>query len=432
MLTTLALFITFAAPEADALTVAAKASFEGRKTFGDRFYKWNCQLPNGTERGCGAGGHWDSKFENVFAPPVSVEESLKQELAGYDKTVTQLQQAFDAAKAATAKSPNDKSLKDTVLQNQGELDIALRVHPRAIEIFASWAKVRDDWQKLVDSYAVPVGASLREKSMSPPQRYRGSHEKPGMPGTWGWMVDAQELFEKADASRFVFLRKEANRMGPQYTFRPIHRGEAVLVSGMFDYDGPQVAVFSVDGVIAWVSADELSAVPLAGAKVMPLKAAELDLFGDDDHNWLAGPSSLEADTTGFYLEEKPAWLQWVDPPEPRTQSFIDAREKIVGCYNAALEKVDPTGDLRRNYNFVTYNVRTGETKKMESAAAKLDRDACAKCGCKKFNELKRKLATDGVTNQQKALFAKFKPAIERVNGLKFDPKARLIVDAPAQ
>jgi len=393
--------------EAQRVQQAADDSLERRSAL-------NAEL---TRLGASPGGTWDGKLEVREAADEATEKQLAEKLEAYGAQVQALEAVCAEAQAGQGKDP---ALRRAASECSRELTVAQRVGPQAKRIFTAWAELRAKSEQQASRFAEPAGKKLAEKVLElPSASTRCDLLRAGAPC---WVTNAHRLFELAHPSRFLFLRRETALWyqggGAERTLR---RGEAVLVTKLDRAGGEEVAnLVAVDGTQAYVSVDALSPMPISKAPPIALKAKDLDVW-TDGHEWLGGPSAFVADDEGFYLEEKPRWLEHLSPPEPRTQQLFDAREKVLECYRKRIEKVDPTGDLRRRFNYVTYDTRTGEVKKMERAAVKLDRDACAACACKKFNALKAKLAVEALTPLQQRRYDELAPAITRVNGLKFEP-----------
>src|SRR5690606_14650237 len=161
------------------------------------------------------------------------------------------------------------------------------------------------------------------------------------------------------------------------------------------------------------------AVGPSGRKPTALKAEDLVVYNDEGKA-VGGPQWLRPDATGFALDDS-GFLTLLDPPEPRTQKFIEAREKVRSCYRKQMDKLDPKGDYRRNYDVVTYG-RDG-VEKIESAARNFDRKACAKCGCRKFNGYKRALIKQAIAPAQKKEFERYKPVLDKLNATDFKKAA---------
>lgn len=261
----------------------------------------------------------------------------------------------------------------------------------------------------------PVSGNVKQRAIPLPSRYvrtvGNSHS-----------TDTLALFANTHPSHFVFLRKpisEAPRYAPdesQVTLaRTLKKGEAVLVFPS-NYER-HISFTSIDGLGGFVKIDDLAVAPLPGTKPVALTAADLNVL-DAQGKVLAGPTWLLADATGFSLDEPNGWLDLLDPAEPRQQQFYDAKEKVLGCYQKQMSKLDPNGRLSRYYDVVTYG-RAGIVK-VESAAVNFDRKACAACGCKAFNDKKRKLIEAAIKPAQKQRFeTSFKPIVDKLSTTDF-------------
>jgi hypothetical protein len=264
----------------------------------------------------------------------------------------------------------------------------------------SWQHMASEEDALVAQDAVhlaPISGSPQQRVMPVPRSFQklvGNNV----------VVDARGLFAAAHPSRFVFLRTDEK--GGK---RVLKKGEAVLVVKTLGRS--EVRVIAVDGVERALPAEQLSVVPLAGLRPFVLTADDLDVTTDDGEV-IAGPRWLAPDATGFFLDSTNAWLDLLDPPEPRTQRFFEAKKKAVDCYERQMKQLDPEGRLRRNYDLVTYGKNGVE--KMESAETALDRRACSACGCKAFNDMKHKLIKAAIAPQQRAAFGAYADVAKRL------------------
>ena len=279
---------------------------------------------------------------------------------------------------------------------------------------------RDELAARESGFKQAVSGSPRQRAISlPPSYVRFSEPKPGGADR---IIDTVRLFTDAHPSHFVFLRKdlaEAPRnSGESHRrfSRTLKKGEAVLTLRDTGVSGDDVTILSIDGNEGVVRSGELALAPLPGSKPMVLKAEDLNVR-DEKGNVIAGPTWLTPDATGFFLDESAGWLDLLVPPEPRTQRFFDAKEKVLGCYDKQMRKLDPSGELRRHYDVVTWG--RGGVQKVESAASNFDRKACAACNCKAFNEMKRKLMKDAIAPAQKEAFKAYEPVLEQLKQTDF-------------
>lgn len=270
----------------------------------------------------------------------------------------------------------------------------------------------------------PPGARALEHM---PPTFARPNADPSLAEVMGSTYDTLGLFAAAHPSRFVFLRRDMAKGRPinpdqneWSLFRMLHKGEAMLLLGG---TSSRSIVVSIDGIHSYVKVEDLAGAPIPGTKPGSLTAAELNLFDDSGHI-VAGPRSMAVETNGFSMEETPRFLEWLDPPEPRQQQFFDARSKVVDCYTKKLKEMDPTGQLRRHFDVIRTNRRTGEVVTLETAEAALDRKACAVCGCKAFNGTKAKFAKQAVVPRQLKAFEAYKAVLDRLNSTDFAEAAR--------
>lgn len=219
-----------------------------------------------------------------------------------------------------------------------------------------------------------------------------------------------DAFLHADPTRFVFSRLTFRQdRGNNALKREVQKGEALLVR---DISSSSVYLITVDGMTVELYEDDVSTRPMASTSPHRLKSEWLTI--EDEKGYVGGPNDLEDDDTGFGLDGA-TFLRALSPDDPRIERFVDQRDKITGCYRAMMEKLDPD-NRRADFDLVHYGA-DGVRKKVESLESVYDRKACAKCGCKKFNDSKRKLVRAALQPLQKAQYAELKPAIDRVNAL---------------
>jgi hypothetical protein len=235
--------------------------------------------------------------------------------------------------------------------------------------------------------------------------------------------EAAELFKLAHPTKFVFARINFDAgtvPSPNgRSFRPIPRGEAVLVRTT---DGDRSAeIVTVDGENLRVQPRDLSVTPIPGTKVMPLLADWLAIVGPRTAEGGVRPDRgnywdvFNADDTGFALDETPAVFGLTAAGDQRIDTFHVEREKISTCYDKQMDKLDPE-NRRQRFDSVTYD-GAGKIAKVDSLTSKLDRKACAACGCKAFNTKKRALAKAILHPLQERAYAELQPILERVRSL---------------
>ena len=219
------------------------------------------------------------------------------------------------------------------------------------------------------------------------------------------------MFMTADRTHFVFPLMTVQKDRGKYDLvRPIAKGEPLLVVNQSGASNEYIAV-TIDGIAVRYYDFDLTHIPLKSSGKHPLKPEQLEI--EDAQGWLGGPQYFAPDSTGFALESA-EFLRALGADDPRRERFINARDKVLTCYTATLEKLDPE-HRRGKYDVVTY--RGGMKTKVESLTANLDRKACGKCGCKAFNDKKRALAREVLAPLQKAKYAELAPIITRVESL---------------
>lgn len=303
---------------------------------------------------------------------------------------------------------------------------------RAAEIDEEWqrfkvqelkdARVASAKDKASDGlYLQPVSGNARERAIEVPRKFLLNERELRRSVS----IDTAALFSTAHPSRFVFLRKNVTELPrdtlrdrPNRTSRMLKKGEAVLSVRRATLGAREVEILSVDGIRGLVSLEDLAQTPLPGSRPAVLTAADLNVL-DERGNAIAGPTWLEPDSTGFSLDEPNAWLDLLDPQEPRATHFLEARERTLKCYREQRAKLDPRGALSKYFDIVTWG-RNGDLKKVESVAAKFDRTACAACGCKKFNDLKASFIKAAIGPAQKKAFVRYQPVIEQLSKTDFE------------
>ena len=304
---------------------------------------------------------------------------------------------------------------------------------RATEIVEEWkrfkilelkhARVASAQEKAVDGlYLQPVSGNARERAIVIPRKYYREEREVRRISV---IVDTVGLFSTAHPSRFVFLRKNLAELPrdslndvPNRTSRTLKKGEAVLSLRRGTIGAREVEILSIDGIRGLVSLEDLAQTPLPGTHPGVLTAADLNVL-DDKGNAVGGPTWLEPDSTGFSLDEPNGWLDLLDPQEPRTTNFLEARDRTLKCYQAQRARLDPNGTLSKYFDIVTFG-RNGNIKKVESAAVKFDRTACAACGCKKFNDLKSSYIKAAIAPAQKKAFERYQPVVEQLSQVDFE------------
>lgn len=234
-------------------------------------------------------------------------------------------------------------------------------------------------------------------------------------------------FAIAHPARFRFLNREIDEgePGPVSLDRPLAKGEPVLVLEVGDVSS-NVTVVAVDGNRGIVRSADLSSKPLPETTPHPLRAEWLlierersasnskSMDGGVGPEYVGGYwSVVGTDDTGFRLEDAP-FLAYADDSKPAVQDFTGRRAEVVACYEAEMKRLDPD-DNRRNFDQVTY--RNGKPVKVERLTTVYDRKACKKCGCKAFNDRKRKLAGEVLAPMQKQRYEELRPDIDRLNEL---------------
>jgi hypothetical protein len=227
--------------------------------------------------------------------------------------------------------------------------------------------------------------------------------------------DAPALFNAADRSRFVFagidIPKSRSRYGVQT--RTIKRGEALLVDRT---NGDFVTAYSIDGQFFEVSSDDLTLEPPASAALFPLTAGDLPVRVTKPSGEAVVLTNEPVTDSGMSYAKAPALFTLLKADDPRKEKMVEAREKTVACYDAEMTKLDPQ-NKRARFVQETYDRKTGQTQKIESLAAALDRKVCSTCKCKDYNARQAALARELLEPQQTAALAAMKPAIDRVTSL---------------
>jgi hypothetical protein len=234
-------------------------------------------------------------------------------------------------------------------------------------------------------------------------------------------------FAIAHPARFRFLNRkiEEGEAGPVSLDRPLAKGEPVLVLERGDISS-NVTVVAVDGNRGIVRAADLASKPLPETTPHPLRAEWLliererpasnskSMDGGGRPEFVGGYwSVVTTDDTGFRLEDAP-FLPYADDSTPAVQDFVSRRAEVVACYDAEMKRLDPD-DNRRKFDQVTF--RNGKPVKVERLTTVYDKKACKKCGCKAFNERKRKLAGEVIAPMQKQRYDELRADIDRLNEL---------------
>ncbi len=222
-------------------------------------------------------------------------------------------------------------------------------------------------------------------------------------------LSARVLYQVAHPSRFVFLARDEST--PK---RKVKRGEAMLVYQV-DNVHDTVALLTVDDQRLEVSPEAVSKTPIARAPLLNLKAADLDVYGQ----YRDGSSGLICSSADEAVADEPPGdlylLKVMDPASAEYVKLSGALDKFWGCFDREMKKLDPD-NRARNYDQETYNVRTGQTVKIEKYAAVLERRVCKTCGCLQMQKTRRELARAVCGPLRDAELARFQAVADRLKG----------------
>ncbi|MDP3157912.1 MAG: hypothetical protein Q8N23_34900 [Archangium sp.] len=224
--------------------------------------------------------------------------------------------------------------------------------------------------------------------------------------------DAIALFNAAHPSRFVFAGVDIDEARSHYgaQSRTVKRGEAMLINAI---SWSYITAFTIDGQLIEVPPDDFLMEPSAKAKLFPIGAGDLPVTIVNPMGEEATIANEPVTDSGLRFANTPTFLQLFPVDDDRKEKFIAEREKVVGCYEKQMAKLDPD-NKRAKFVQETYNAKTGQTQKLESLATVLDRKACGVCKCKAFNQKEAKLKASLLAPRQAEQMSALKPVIEKI------------------
>lgn len=208
--------------------------------------------------------------------------------------------------------------------------------------------------------------------------------------------DAIALFDAAHPSRFVFAGVDIDKARSHYgaQSRTVKRGEAMLISA---YSSSYITAFTIDGQLIEVRPEDFVMEPSAKAPPFPIGAGDLPVTIVNPMGEASTIANEPVIDSGLRFTRTPTFLGLFPVDDDRKEKFVAEREKIVGCYEKQMAKLDP-----------------GQTQKLESLATVLDRKACGVCKCKAFNEKEAALKASLLAPRQAEQMNTLKPVIEKV------------------
>lgn len=224
--------------------------------------------------------------------------------------------------------------------------------------------------------------------------------------------DAIALFDAAHPSRFVFAGVDIDKARSHYgaQSRTVKRGEAMLISGL---SSSYITAFTIDGQLIEVRPEDFLMEPSAKAEPFPLNAGDLPVTIVDAMGEQSTIANQPVTDSGLHFTRTPTFLGLLPADDERKEKFLAERAKVVGCYEKQMAKLDPD-NKRGKFVQETYDAKTGQTQKLESLAAVLDRKACGACKCKAFNAKEAALKSSLLAPRQAEQMNTLKPVIEKI------------------
>ena len=171
----------------------------------------------------------------------------------------------------------------------------------------------------------------------------------------------RRTFATVHPSRLRFMNRNAGKFV---------RGEPVLVVN----EVVEADVVSISGARQSVERTYLSPTRLTPKLPVP-KAT--DLVMQDETTEDTPPSQGD-----------PQYMSLLDPSSKDFVTLTESSERFWKCFEPNMKKLDPDGTAWR-FTAETYNVKTGQTLKVEKYEEQLRRRVCKMCGCARFNTLRR-------------------------------------------
>jgi hypothetical protein len=184
-----------------------------------------------------------------------------------------------------------------------------------------------------------------------------------------------KLFATVHPSRLRFVNRNVGKL---------RRGEAVVLVN----PGQFVDVVSITGERTNLEPTYVSKTRLTPQLPVP-KATDLPIQRSIDGTMtLVGSADDEVVDDTPPTARDPGYIQLLDPSSKDFVTLTDGSERFWKCFEPNMKKLDPDGTAWR-FTAETYNVRTGQTLKVEKYEEQLRRRVCKMCGCARFNTLRR-------------------------------------------
>lgn len=230
---------------------------------------------------------------------------------------------------------------------------------------------------------------------------------------WGAVdghVRVRELFEAVHPSRFRFLARDVREDREVVA----QRGELVLLTTSEARGAGAVSVVTLDNRHVSVPAAFLSATRIKGARLLASKPEDFVVLGKDaSGKTIQLGNAWDSFVDDSAPEGEPAFLTAMDVNSKDYERFVRQSDAFLDCFEKTMKRLDPDGTAWR-YDRETYNVRTGNTVKIENYGEALRRQACTSCGCRKYNAARAALASKVLAPLRKIEAATYAAVVARL------------------
>jgi hypothetical protein len=211
---------------------------------------------------------------------------------------------------------------------------------------------------------------------------------------------------QVNPSRVLFLTR-ALPQGLHPEDRAVQQGEPVLLGWLEGKEKAFVYPLNGDLFARQVKPSDLSERPLPGKRPLPAEASLSFKVTGRGQTVTISPPMVSGDAP----PPPPEFLKVLDPADPLVVAYNDAEARFGDCFDAALDRLDPSGEASR---FVVVRGRLGSPERIERLTAVLERKACAACGCGALAQKQAALQVKAFAAQRTKAVALVKQAAARL------------------